>query len=347
MSENLYEILGVSESASGDEIKKAYRSLSMKWHPDKNRESPDAVTQFQKISSAYETLSDESKRAQYNMTRRNPFAQMGSMGSMGGGMGGGMGGFDMPVDDIFSMLFGGGHPMSGVHMSTMGGHPMGGHPMGGHPMGNMGGVHMSSGHPMSGMFPGVNIFHGADHLNLQSRLNKPPPIIKNVSVTIEQIIGDCTIPLEIERWILENGTKIFEKETIYVDIPKGIDDNEIIILRDKGNIKGENCKGDIKLFIQVVNTTAFKRSGLDLIMEKSISLKDALCGFSFDIKYINGKSYTINNSSGNIIPANYNKTIPNMGLERNNHKGNLIIVFNVEFPDKLTPEQIAGLAKLL
>lgn len=332
MAENLYDTLGVSENATGDEIKKAYRALSMKWHPDKNRESPDAVNQFQKISSAYETLSDESKRAQYNMSRRNPFAQMGTMG-------GGMRGFDIPVDDIFSMLFSGGHPMGnmgnmgGVHMSHMNGHPMNGQPMGGHPMG--------------GMFPGVNIFHGADHLNLQSRLNKPPPIIKNVSVTIEQILGDYTLPLEIERWILENGTKIFEKETIYVDIPRGIDDNEIIILRDKGNVKDETCKGDVKLFIQVVNTTAFKRSGLDLIMEKSISLKDALCGFSFDIKYINGKSYTINNSSGNIIPANYNKTIPNMGLERNNHKGNLIIVFNVEFPEKLTPEQIAGLAKLL
>jgi len=318
MAENLYDTLGVSESATSDEIKKAYRALSMKWHPDKNKDSPDAVSQFQKISSAYETLSDESKRAQYNMSRRNPFAQM---GTMGGGMG--RGGFEMPVDDIFSMLFGGGHPM------------------GGHPMGNM---HMGN---MGGMFPGVQVFHGADAMNLQARLQKPPPIIKNVSINIDQIMGDSTIPVEIERWILENGTKMFEKETIYVDIPKGIDDNEIIILRDKGNIKSENCKGDLKLFIQVVNLTAFKRSGLDLIMEKTISLKDALCGFSFDIKYINGKSYTINNNSGNIIPANYNKMIPNMGLERNNHKGNLIIVFHVEFPEKLTPEQIAGLAKIL
>jgi DnaJ-class molecular chaperone len=317
MAENLYDTLGVSENATGDEIKKAYRALSMKWHPDKNKDSPDAVSQCQTISSSYETLSDESKRTQYNMSRRNPFAQM---GSMGGGMGpmGGRGGFEMPVDDIFSMLFGGGHPMGNMHMGNMG-----------------------------GMFPGVQVFHGADAMNLQARLQKPPPIIKNVSINIDQIMGDSTIPVEIERWILENGTKMFEKETIYVEIPKGIDDNEIIILRDKGNIKSENCKGDLKLFIQVVNLTAFKRSGLDLIMEKTISLKDSLCGFSFDIKYINGKSYTINNSSGNIIPANYNKMIPNMGLERNNHKGNLIIVFNVEFPEKLTPEQITGLAKIL
>ena len=69
MSENLYDTLGISETATGDEIKKAYRALSMKWHPDKNKDSPDAVSQFQKISSAYETLSDESKRNQYNMSR--------------------------------------------------------------------------------------------------------------------------------------------------------------------------------------------------------------------------------------------------------------------------------------
>jgi DnaJ-class molecular chaperone len=227
-----------------------------------------------------------------------------------------MGGFEVPVEDIFSMFFGGG------------GHPMGN--MNVHHMGNMG-----------------NMFHGVDPMNLQSRLQKPPPIIKNVSINIVQIMSDSTIPVDIERWILENGIKMFEKETIYVEIPKGIDDNEIIILRDKGNVKSETCRGDIKLFIQVVNTSAFKRSGLDLIMEKSISLKDSLCGFSFDIKYLNGKSYTINNSSGNIIPSNYQKLIPDMGLERNNHKGNLIIIFHVEFPEKLTPDQISGLSKLL
>jgi DnaJ family protein A protein 2 len=82
------------------------------------------------------------------------------------------------------------------------------------------------------------------------------------------------------------------------------------------------------------------------VLEKSISLKDALCGFSFEITYINGKSYTLNNNAGNIIPHGFQKIIPNMGLERESHKGNMIIEFNVQFPEKLSESVIASLKKI-
>ena len=91
----------------------------------------------------------------------------------------------------------------------------------------------------------------------------------------------------------------------------------------------------------------FKRSGLDLTLEKNIPLKDALCGFSFEIKYINGKSYTLNNNKGNIIPPEYKKIYPNMGLKRGDHAGNLIIHFHIDFPEKLTDEQIKSLSEVL
>jgi DnaJ-class molecular chaperone len=68
-----------------------------------------------------------------------------------------------------------------------------------------------------------------------------------------------------------------------------------------------------------------------------------LCGFSFELKYITGKVYTITNNSGNIISHGYKKVIPNMGFERDGHKGNLIIMFDVQFPEKLTPEIIDAL----
>ena len=153
--------------------------------------------------------------------------------------------------------------------------------------------------------------------------------------------------MEIERWILENGTKVFEKETIYIDIPQGIDDNEMIILRDRGNIISDQCKGDIKVKILVQNNTAFKRSGLDLILDKTISLKDALCGFTFEINYLNGKNYTLNNSKGSIVQPEYKKLYTGMGLKRGEHKGNMIINFHIEFPEKLTEEQIDKLSKIL
>jgi DnaJ-class molecular chaperone len=162
-----------------------------------------------------------------------------------------------------------------------------------------------------------------------------------------QVLSGATMPLEIERWVIENGIKVHEKETIYLTVPQGIDDGEMIILRDKGNVINENIKGDIKIFIKISNETEFKRSGLDLILEKTINLKEALCGFTFELNFLNGKSYTLNNNKGNIIPPEYRKVYPGMGLTRGDHKGNLIIHFHIEFPEKLTDEQITKIFEVL
>jgi hypothetical protein len=201
---------------------------------------------------------------------------------------------------------------------------------------------------MGGMPPGakIHIFHGGP-MNFQQAMNKPIPIMKSLQITMAQVFTGASIPLEIERWILENGTKIFEKETIYVDIPQGIDENEMLVLRERGNIISDQVKGDIKINILIQNNTAFKRSGLDLILDKTISLKEALCGFSFELNYINGKSYTLNNNKGSIVPSEYKKIYPEMGLKRGEHKGNMIINFHVEFPTILTIEQIDKLNVIL
>jgi len=165
---------------------------------------------------------------------------------------------------------------------------------------------------------------------------------------MDQVLIGATVPVDIDRWINENGNKIFENETLYVDIPKGVDDNEIILVKDRGNMMTDYCKGDVKLFIKVTNNTDLQRHGLDLILEKKITLKESLCGFSFDLKYVNGKNYTINNNSGNIIPPGHKKIIPNMGLTRDDkHKGNLIIIFEVEFPATLKEEALVKLNEIL
>ena len=307
MSENYYDVLGITEKSSSDEIKKAYRNLQMKYHPDKNFGSQESINMTQKINEAYETLGDEEKREEYNFTRNNPnpFMRMGSNT------------MDVPFDDIINMMFGGMPGMPG--MSRMSGMPNGSK------------IHFFNGGP----------------INLNQGFNKPIPIIKSMQISMAQVLSGGSLPLEIDRWIMENGTKVFEKETIYVDIPAGIDENEMIVLRDKGNIISEYCKGDIKINILIQNNTAFKRSGLDLILEKNITLKEALCGFSFELKYINGKSYTLNNNKGSIVPSEYKKVYPEMGLKRGDHKGNMIINFHVEFPEKLTDEQIDKLINIL
>ena len=97
------------------------------------------------------------------------------------------------------------------------------------------------------------------------------------------MIRFCQVQIDIERWIIENGNKVFEHETVYVTIPKGIDEGEMIILKDKGNSINEECKGDIKIVVKIENTTDFQRSGLDLVLQKTISIKEALCGFVFEL----------------------------------------------------------------
>ena len=155
------------------------------------------------------------------------------------------------------------------------------------------------------------------------------------------------MPIEITRWIVENNVTREETETIYLPIPRGIDNNELIILREKGNMLSDSNRGDIKVFIKIQNDTDFERNGLDLILNKTISLKDALCGFVFDMNYLDGRTFKINNNGGNVITNNYNKVLPSMGMKREEHIGNLIINFTVTFPEKLTSQQIEALREIL
>ena len=314
MNKSFYNVLEVPETASPEDIKKAYRKLSMMYHPDKNGNSKESTEKFQKISEAHEVLGDPDKRREYDMTNNNPFMKMMSgQHGMPHGMQHGMN----TVDELFSNLFG--MPFMGMNMG-------------------MGSPDMQFG-------PNVRVFHNGHQVNMQppGYGQKPTPIIKNINVPIDKILTGTTIPVDIERWLIENGTKIFEHETVYVTVPKGIDEGEIIVLKDKGNIVNDDNKGDIKIFIKIDNNTEFKRSGLDLIFEKTITVKEALCGFSFELKYITGKVYTITNNSGNIISHGYKKIIPNMGFTRDDHTGNLLIAFEVKFPEKISEDIITAL----
>jgi DnaJ family protein B protein 11 len=310
MSESYYSILGVNENASADEIKKAYRSLSLKYHPDRNPNNKTAYDLFQKINNAYEVLSDEQKKKEYDFSRSNPF--LNGMSS------------EVNMEDIIGNLFGGG-------MMGMGFPPF----------------------FQNGMPPGVKIhvMRGGVPMNMNMNMNmhigKPPSIQSNLTVNMYQVYHGDSVPLEIERWVFENGIQVHEKETLYVNIPKGVDDNEIITLQGKGNIVNENNKGDVKVYIKIENNTQFERSGLDLYLNKTLTLKEALCGFSFEINHINGKSYTLNNTSKNIVSPNYKKTIANLGLTRENYTGNLILIFNIDFPSTLSDEKIEKLKEIL
>jgi len=303
--EDHYATLGVNSNASQDEIKKAYRKLAFKHHPDK---STGNKSEFQKIGKAYEHLEDPQKRRQYDMARNSPFAAMGG----GGGMG--------SPDDILKMFFGGGIPFGGANVRVFhGGQSF--------PMPGMPGMAGMSGFPME-----------------EPRPLKPHPINKTVTITLTQAYSGINLPIEIERTVSELNERRKEVERVYIDIPMGIDQNEIITVQNKGNVMG-NAKGDIKVRIHIENKSDFLRDGLNLIYTKKVSLKEALIGFSFDINHLSGKTYRINNKDGKVITDKYVKVVKYMGLKRERRHpaspivGDLVIKFAINFPEELTDEQ--------
>ena len=312
--ENLYSILDIENTASQDEIKKAYRKLSMSWHPDRNK-CPEASDKFKEISAAYAVLSDPGKRAEYDRKKD---------------------GFDMSafnIPDLFKVFMGGQNGPGGGPMGMPFGFPPG-----------MVGINISEmGQPPSH----GDINQGFSVQNIFQNLRKPPPIINTITISLKEAYEGLSKPIKINRWIANKDSKTYEDETIYLTIPKGVDDGEIIITREKGNILYPDSKGDVKTFIKIENDTAFKRHGLDLDYTQIITLKEALCGFSFDIEHINGVCYKINNSSGTIIHPSYKKTIPKKGMMRDGMEGNLNIHFIIEFPKAISKEALDQISNIL
>ena len=335
-----YKILGIDEKATEDEIKKSYRRMSMLHHPDKNGNTDESKQMFQELNNAYATLSDVNKRRNYDMMRKLGAGGGGGMPGFHpnmfqfGGAGGAGGGFPAGIpEELLHMLFGnGGHGgMAGggqgpkvVFQAFHNGRPMGGqhHPQ--HQQQQQQQHHQ----PQQ---PHVRVYQ------------VPETIIKTVSLTLEQCYNGCSIPLEIDRQVPDNDIVKIERETIHAQIPKGVQSGDTIILNECGHMNEVGMKGDIRIIINTLQHAVFKVEHLDLTVEKTISLKSALCGFDFEIVHINGRVFKLANKPGNIIKPGSVKTIPGLGLEKNGETGSLKIKFNVDFPDTLTIEQITAL----
>jgi DnaJ-class molecular chaperone len=305
---NPYEVLGVQKDCDSQEIKKAYRKLSLLYHPDRNQ-TEEAKQKILDTNAAYESIGDPESRQRFDAEANHPLFH----GFPGFGGGGG-GEEHIDIGNIFNMMF------------------------------NQGG--------MGGMGGATHVFHsGGGHGHghfFQQQMQKPPPIMKNILISLEQSFNGCSISIQVERWIIQNNMKVSELINLNIQVPQGVDSNEFIILRDQGNVINNDIKGDIKIGINIQNTTAFIRNGLDLILKKKISLKEALCGFSFDVQHIDGQNLCLNNKTNStVIKPNFRKEILNMGMKKENTRGNLIIEFEIDFPNTLTPEQIKNLGEIL
>lgn len=311
-NDDYYKELGVSEKASNDEIKKQFRKLSLQHHPDKGGD----VNKFKKINEAYQILGDIHKREKYDNMRK-----FGSQKHFNSEMNG------IP-EEILKHMFNFQRGSQGAsHFTRNNGFPF----------------NFVQG---SGSGPNVHIFRNGQNMHVNV-LQKPQKIVHTLNISIEEAYIGCSKPIEIERWVKDDEeTRRIEKETIYVDIIQGIDNNETIVLKDKGNVISDDIKGDVHVIIKVVNNTDIKREGLNLMYLKKITLKESLCGFSFTIKHLNNKEYKINNQN-TVITPNYRKNVEGLGMKRGNRTGNLCIFFDVQFPETLTEAQINALNNIL
>ena len=327
------KILGLDSNATPDEIKKTYRRLSMKYHPDKNN-GIDVDDRFRKLNNAYEYLTGKNEEEE-------EFFEF-TPGDAG-----------IPIDIIKMMFNMGG---AGAHMGGAGAH-MGGAHMGG-ASGPMGGARVHTfetgrgGRTHTTQFDLRDLFGNIEDLNMfpgNMPMEKPPPIVEKINISLEDCYNGCNIPINIKRWHKMPGMNE-ETETIYIDIKSGIDNNEMIIIREKGHIIHDNLRGDVKIFVNIdekLNSkyTPFKRNGLDMEFKVDISLKEALCGCSFELKHISGQSFTLRNNK--LINPGTIVTLNNLGFKRDDSVGKLILEYNIIFPTKLDSSQIESLKTIL
>ena len=297
MNTSHYDILHVNRFASMLEIKQAYRILSLKHHPDRNPSDPLASTAaFQRVQEAYDVLSDDEKRRQYDLTLfQSPF--------------------DRKCPD-------GKSSSSSSSSSSSDNNPA---------------LH----HMEDFIMQGVGVV---------TQMFKPPAIIKYLDVSMDMVFNGAKVPVTIERTIREGHGFYTEIATLYVDIFPGIDNNEMIILKNEGN--EHNVKGDVKIFIRLIEdpSSPFERNGLDLIYRKHLTLKESLCGFSFPITTLDNKQFALTYQGGDetmVVKPGQEKVIPKMGLLRDGQRGNFIIRFVIDFPLKLDRVVVEKLRQLL
>ena len=344
MGVDYYKILNVDKNASDDELKKAYRKLAMKWHPDKNpNNKKQAESKFKEISEAYEVLSDPQKKAIYDQ-----YGEEGLKGQMpppGSDAGGGASFFQTGdgsttfrfnprnANDIFAEFFGFSSPFGGNGMRS----------------GGTGSTARSFG----GMFGGDDMFSSFGHEGVRSMHTqgprKAPSIERRLPCSLEELYKGTTKKMKISREIADaSGKTLPVEEIVTIEIKPGWKKGTKITFPEKGNEQPNVIPADLVFIIDEKPHTQFTRDGNDLVATQKISLTEALTGYTVRLTTLDGRVLTIPIS--NVIHPDYEEVVPREGMpipKDPSKKGNLRIKFNIKFPSRLTSEQKVGIKKLL
>ena len=282
MGKDYYKVLGVSKSATDDELKKAYRKLALKYHPDKNK-APEAEEKFKSIGEAYNVLSDPKKRQIYDQYgeegrgRKRPTGGMGgfSAGGMGGMPGGASYSYHGDPRATFAQFFGTSDPFESFFGGGRGGNFGGGEPMDiGDILGGLGGG--GGGHPGMNMMGGGH--SGMPRGRKQAR-TQDPAIEREVGVTLEEIFTGVEKKMKISRKVYsEDNTVRSEEKVLKIQVKPGWKSGTKITFAKEGDQVPGKIPADITFIIRDKPHKVFTRDGHNLKYTYKIPLREALCG---------------------------------------------------------------------
>ena len=344
-----YEVLGAKKDATDAELKKAYRKMAMKYHPDQNQGDKEAEEKFKEVNEAYEVLSDPQKRAQYDQFGHAAFEQ----GGMGGGGFYGQG-FDMgDLGDIFSSMFGGGFGGFGGGSTRRNGPRRGRDIEVNIQLTFEEAIFGCKKEVSVGVYDECDTCHGTGakegthaescptcHGTGQERVVQQSMF---GAVTSVRTCSKCkgTGKLIKDPCNTCKGTGKVRKQKKYeVNIPKGIDHGQTIRLAGKGEV-GENGGGygDLLVTVYVQPDRVFVRKGIDIYCDVPITFVQAALGGEITIRTIDGEQkYTIKpGTQPDTVVTLRGVGVPS--LRNNKVRGNQIVTLKVKIPTELTEKQ--------
>lgn len=350
---DFYAILGVPRTATLDDIKKAYKKQALKYHPDRNPDNVEAAGEkFKEVAAAYEVLSDTQKREIYD-----------KYGEEGLKEGGGGGGFH-DAGSIFEQFFGGGFGGGGGRKQQ--------------------GPRKTEDIVFQLPVELENLFTGKTRKlkvnkkiicnDCQGQGSKQKGAMKECSrcggkgirlvtqqlgpgfVTQSQAYcNDCngkgkTIPDSLRCKKCNGNQVIPESKVLSVDIEKGMKEGDKISFHGEADQSPDMPSGDVIIVVKEQNSTfpMFKRRGDDLLMEKTITLQEALCGFRFHFKHMDGRDVVVESQEGDVVSPDSFRVVPGEGMPFRRDpqsRGRLIIHYSIAFPE---PHQVTeGIRKQL
>jgi len=330
MGKDFYKILGIGKGASDDELKKAYRKLALKYHPDKNKDA-GAEEKFKEIAEAYEILSDPTKKDTYD--------KYGEEGLKAGGGAGGPGGFggagphfnysNIDPHQTFRMFFRGADPFAMFYGGDDddGSGMVGGSGFGG--FHNLGGFNMGE--------------HGGPHGHSQRKKTQDSPVEHELFVTLEEIASGATKKMKISRKVLnpDNRSTRIEDKVLTIDIKPGWKQGTKITFPREGDQSLSTIPADIIFIIKDKPHSTFRREGSDLIYTAKITLKDALCGTTVSVPTLDPNRVR-KVQFNDVIKPTTEKRLNGDGLpitKQPSNRGDIVVKFDIQFPSTLTADQ--------